>query len=1394
MLGIRQASRRNRTIKGEKRKLQKKLAAGLTIAIFLFSTLAIVSQLTPVSAHFTLGDYTSTYPYHVCDFDGDTNCVDAFNTQAHVPGVIGYVWPGSGAADYIGQGPALGFQYGNNFAPGYMPPYPATDLANEPNAPTNWLQLDGHAYAPFGAALTGSTGDLIFAVNATQLTSEVGFTRLYIAIPPEFGVPDGVDNIVTTITNSYANIINYGKISPYDRFAPGWTLLRIVADNIPDHVNPGFGSGIVFKQTAGEGACDTPGPNHETTTGGICDPWYYVRINGVTAPTVAGKYFFKMFFRVGSARNYWVPVENWPVMLVKGEIDPAIITGNLKYGGYNASLYGQPVEEAGQVWAHMTTKLDPYTGNNIIDCSSGTLMEPTPGCTDAVGYFNATAHGHYEVEGVAPGIYDIYAEAAGYPQVVIASGVTVLKGQSLHFDGYLQPGAVIHGDVNSKHQFGVEPWPYTAYIKIELYDQPTNNHNPQDSSGNTIVPVTWSPLPCVAGGQDFYRGGTDMQGCGDPTTASQIAFPWHEWLTSDGFPGAPGFSYDFSLSQTPRFGPAAIPGSNGGNTGMLTTDPAGVGPAQNWFVVGGSSDPFHFEFGVKGEFGAPRDMSGEVPQLFATWVNGLTPGRYYVRAWTFRYVQSALDGATFQEYPFDVTPQEWAGDITLPIDLRLSSWVNKTVHFHDLAGTISEDPMSTGANNSEDPFMVGGLYGGPYGDPSKSSSIAAWNVTELSAKSGQCTPLIKSCFITFYGFNDTWIGDNYGIPAGTYTPKVWVQGYLQQTFEQVSVTLSGNPTFISDHLYRGVGLNVTAYSIDWERPRVNRNWVWDGTEIDFAILDSNGDQVNQICFTCWAGNGVSGGLSFLNGVDLPAGAFGGLGPDYGHTQPVTDQESNSSSYEVPGLGVGNANGVWFGTEPIGAALDGHADVGGYTSYASSSPAAYGADPTTISPMVGGSGFTTTVINTWSHTGFYKPTALDSGQYCIAGWTYGYVQDKQFCVYANKGEIADIKVNLLIGVNVTVDVLFKKEHIITPTPANMSARVRVFDDSGVLVGEWMTSEGTYVTGPGLATSARCGDTYVGGVETSCAYAWDGGIFGTDPTGFNYLPGGVTNLHVVIAGLNPTFVDGWAWEWGDPVFANTAINCDFEPDCTGPGLGYPAPWFVNNGISGAPDYTGSWTVETDFVNWYANNTSAGPQYYPPVIGLLQGESYHIIPGTTATSGVSLTEDGAENSLFLGCAPGVCMARNHLGPYEQQGVWQLSNGHLSGEVSGVFEVDLAGYVSGSAWAFTWSNEFRPLSWATVTIASADGKWTYQQYTSDGIYESFMPPGSYSMTISSPGITSQSWSIVVTAGQSSGVGTGQQLYLEQSQIPVPEFSGIAIVAFSALAASLYLLRRRRR
>ena len=413
---------------------------------------------------------------------------------------------------------------------------------------------------------------------------------------------------------------------------------------------------------------------------------------------------------------------------------------------------------------------------------------------------------------------------------------------------------------------------------------------------------------------------------------------------------------------------------------------------------------------------------------------------------------------------------------------------------------------------------------------------------------------------------------------------------------------------------------------------------------------------------------------------------------------------------------------------------------------------------------------------------------------------------------------------------TLDVLFKKEKIITPTDANMSARVRLFDDSGNLVAEWMSSEGTYIS------SCSTGGSVASYCTARAADGTDQYPFGplhpavpvpTPLNTYNYMPGGVTSLHILMAGIPQVPASGTddgtisshvpqSAYFNDPLFATTI--CGFEVDCyTSPGqaLGVGVPgYFPNTGILGAPDYTGSWTAEVDFVNWYNNNTSAcatvvgaiqpvialdinpqqfqcfpisAPQYYPPISGLLMGESYHIIPGTTATSGISFTEDTALKPELIGHT----LAANHLGPYSQEGVWQIAGTHLSGEASGIFEVDLNGLISGNALAFTWSNEFRSLSWGTVTIASADGKWTFQQYTYDGYYETFLTPGTYQFTITSPGYTTQSWSVTVTAGQN---GQSQNLYLEQNNIPVPEFSAIAIVAFSALAASLYLLRCKRK
>jgi hypothetical protein len=741
---------------------------------------------------------------------------------------------------------------------------------------------------------------------------------------------------------------------------------------------------------------------------------------------------------------------------------------------------------------------------------------------------------------------------------------------------------------------------------------------------------------------------------------------------------------------------------------------------------------------MKGMFGAPRDLDGHVPQRYSTWVNGLTAGRYYVRAWVFRYVQSALDGATFQEYSFEVTPKEWAGDISMPLDLRISSWVNKTVHFHDNAGTIQTSTINTGAM-----FLVGSLTN------TFDNVMYSYNQTSILG-----VPKWRSgtSYVTFYGLNDTWLGENYGIPAGTYKPKVAALGYLQQTQDLVSVTLSGTPILISNHLYRGAGFNFTVYSVDWERPRVNRNWVWWEQDIGIGIFTEPGHNfLSEACYSCDGGRGMF--MPTIQELGTYWVEVMGRGLTIDPTGPFVSPNHVFFGLEVkyhwgPGLGGGGHDRETF----IGGRMD-NTGSGQFT--------------------IG------SATNSWKLS-FYWPTAFDSGLYSFQGWTYGYVQNKDFSVYVNKGQVADIKINLLIGVNITVDILFKKEHLISGTPYDMSARVRVFDDAGMLVGTWMSSEGVYA-GP-MAPDPKVA------VATDGTFAYPFGL------GFNFVPAGVEQLHVTIAGLPmDSFWVPQRTVYGDPVFTPSSGNFTLD-NWPFDYWSVPGAHFPNQGILGSPDYTGGWTVEVDFVNWYPGAVSGGwpvHVFYPVVPGLLMGESFHIIPGTTAKSGISLTEDAALDPYFLGHS----MAPNHLGPYSQQGVWSLTNAHLSGETSAVYEVDLNGYLSGTALAFTWSNELRTLSWYTVTVTgAANGSIPFKSYTNDGIYEFYLTPGTYAMTLSGLGYKATPMgTIAVTDGQGGFPGSGNNIGLPPSTTPIPEFSGIAIVAFSALAATLYLLRRKR-
>jgi hypothetical protein len=135
------------------------------------------------------------------------------------------------------------------------------------------------------------------------------------------------------------------------------------------------------------------------------------------------------------------------------------------------------------------------------------------------------------------------------------------------------------------------------------------------------------------------------------------------------------------------------------------------------------------------------------------------------------------------------------------------------------------------------------------------------------------------------------------------------------------------------------------------------------------------------------------------------------------------------------------------------------------------------------------------------------------------------------------------------------------------------------------------------------------------------------------------------------------------YGDPVFRSPNQlyrkrgGFNFEVD----EMAYP--YFLNAGILGSPYYMAGWSVEVDIVNWHTSCTV----YYPPPDGLLLGESFHNILGTTATSGVSYTEDAAVSGIFVGHS----MLANHLGPYSQVAIWLLLGPPSGGSSSGAFEI---------------------------------------------------------------------------------------------------------------------------
>ena len=1252
-------------------------------AIVVLMLALSLSFAAPVWAHTTLGDLNNSPPlYRTNDTELTTS-----PPGHHVPGPLGYVWPGSGMNTYsdVATNP-----------PGYQSPF-----TNQ--AP---IQAAGSAYSPEGAILTStadhdSVGDLILALNfstpkffsSATFPNVFNYTSLTIYIPaPVFDstgkiVQDGFEptaginwdqgdntNIVTTITDNYGSI-SVTRADINDPFEPGSWIIYITAPP----------SGITFSKNF--------------------DKWYYIRINQMKAPFTAGRYFFKMFLNnsypihsggaASTATAIPMPMENWPVLLVKGDVDPAIISGTIRYGDLNSTLYGLPINLPGRIRA-IGTATDPLTNQ---ETSRG---------VEADGYFNATANGHYEVEGVAPGVYDLYASAAGLPEQRIAENVRVTRGQSLHLDGYLKVGPQLRAAVYSREGFGATPWPAQRPLSVIIYN--SKSYDTASIETESPINLTSPPYTSYVNGNTYFNfAPTEFSGLISGLSGpKKVAFPWE----------GPTSYYSYTNPSTPK-----------DPYGLFN----GVGPAQVWWVdprsnldpntgLGSSSNEFDFQFGFKDVYGVPTKFSGMVPQVFATWTDSLSPGTYYIRIYLNGYVQTTIDGTLLLDYSFKV-PDIGPYNAFVPIYLVQSCEINVTVHFHDDPATLVEGPIK-----GPDPFryMIAEAF-------ARDNTLAAFNFTQVSATKSETTILlnglgmagdplnisprdprkpIKYSLARYRGFYD------YGFQTDTYTIHVFMRGYIQalppattsdELDQPLSITLSVGSCSLSasTHMYRGGSINATVTSIDWELPTVERNWVWNNTAVNVLVYDVSDQNFIDV-------------INFWN-----AQQHEWMIPRQDSTYKTLPWSGWITSYQ-PGSSYLMTNGSVtvdeYGPDiPSEASSDAAESAVTWDFLQENFHEGFLFNYSYRIPSVSGTGTPT----------FRSNLAIYPGTYALNGWTYGYVQPNVITLgdLGNVlvavpwlGQMADINLKLITGVNITATILFKTEHIITGTPYNMSVRLRVFDDEDRLV---------------AATTLFSSDAGILLPSSDTGFFANGEKILSEA-----LPAGTTLLtYENLAGL---------YSYVDPGIATTRIRSTvlFSSDHGIWGSGsYPG------------QYEGDWTVMVDFVNWYRPSVA-----YPPVPGLLQGESPYFLP------------------------------YNHLGPYAQNGLTIISNAPLSGEASAEFEVDQRSYIEGTIVGMNWVDQTRTMSWVTVEFVDSTG-YQYYWYTWDGWVDGYLNPGAYNVTITEWKISEGHQQIGFKINLSPGErNEAFNFILEESQIPIPELATIPLSIFAVLMITELMVGRKRR
>jgi len=622
---------------------------------------------------------------------------------------------------------------------------------------------------PKSTILVDTVGDLLFKI--TIVARRYGI-KIY--IPPEFG-PISVTNVWTSVTNDY-NSISVAKLSSTDLIGPDWWLITIEPIKNPNNkVRVGI-----------------PIPALDSN---VASPYtFYVRVFSIKAPSIAGRYFFKIFRLEHSDSSTYnsIGAEKFPTLVVKGEVDPAYISGTILYGGsdYYGYYYGRPVDVPGKVVA---TGITP----------EGRLVR-------AQAYFNATANGRYTLYGLAPATYNLTVSAAGMPPVTLERSVTVLAGQSLDgVDIYLYPGARVSGRVWSKNcTLGEKiPWGTTYSITVTVYD------------------LGWKSLSSITGATDANADNYNFTFGSAPLWLVNTDYTGHIPQNYAGYvsglqPGVyyvnatvtdyaqmqlytiviPSFEYtgaiylEMDLRRCPKYVPPSKP-TYTGNLNVTIFSVNWENPAQKIPWAYPESYVKVIVYTSAGGIASSliRKQVADKDYLNLTFT-GLSTGVYTLKAFTPGYVQLTIpEVAVVANSTADISFQLVKAAVIFTIINFKTEDLLAPVHL------TNHTSIRVEVHDSNGKFVGAGLG---YIPPNVVQiSWPTYNFTRIigfDAYAGNPCSRNYGNWMNYYDTTDGVPITDYGLPAGTYTVKVWVPGYLQRSVVTATVALSGNATVILD--------------------------------------------------------------------------------------------------------------------------------------------------------------------------------------------------------------------------------------------------------------------------------------------------------------------------------------------------------------------------------------------------------------------------------------------------------------------------------------------------------------------------------------------------------------------------------------------------------------------